>query len=350
MLRYLLAMTLGTLLLVGGIFFAWPAEARPADGMISVENQRFEAVEIIVDGRELGDVRAESRRELPVSAGTHSVRVRTRDGRVVLAQTLRVRPHGAAELRIPPTQANLTVRNATGRDGRLVVEGMDRGSLQPGAERTVVLDPGTVSVQLRDGQFVLDSARLTVRAGERPSWRAAAPTVADLEVRNPLPVPVRVRVDERPTVSLEPGERQIFRGLSPGLTSVVVSERSGRVLVRDEVRVDPYDGGNFVVPPPSEGAIRLVNLGAGTVDVYAGGRRVASIAPRGEEEVMVPLGEVELTLRDRSRDLVLRTTVRVEPFEEVTLRCDLRRYYVTQEHRLVAELEELIAALRRLAS
>ena len=55
-------------------------------------------------------------------------------------------------------------------------------------------------------------------------------------------------------------------------------------------------------------------------------------------------------LRDRSRDLVLRTTVRVEPFEEVTLRCDLRRYYVTQEHRLVAELEELIAALRRLAS
>ncbi len=350
MLRYLLAMTLGTLLLLGGVFYAWPADARPPDSAILVENDRFEPVAINIDGRDMGEVRAESRRNIPVSPGAHSVRIRDRAGKVVLAESVRVRPHGTTQLLVPANEAKLTVRNATGREGRLFVAGVDRGMLAPGAQRSMDLAPGTVRAELREGSRVLDTARLTVRAGERPTWRAEAPALAELRVRNPLPVAVRVRVATRPSITLEPGERQTFRDLPPGVTQLVVTERNGHVIAREEVRVDAFDGASFVVPPPSEGAVRLVNLGSSAVEVYVDGRRIASVGSRDEREIFVPLGQVELTLRDRQRDRVIRTTVDVQAFEEVTLRCDLARHYVTQEHRLVAELEELLAALQRLAS
>ncbi len=350
MLRHLLAMIIGSLLLIGTVGYAWPADARPASGTITLDNQRFGVVQLSVDGRELGDIPPESRRDFMVPAGDHSVRVRSRDGQAVLAQTVRVRPHGAVQVLVAAREGQLTVRNATGRSGRLLVDGMDRGGLDAGQVRVLLLDPGAVSVQIRQADRVLDSARLSLRPGERETWAAQAPATAELRLRNPLPVPVDVQVEGRQSIRLAQGETQVLRSVAAGLTQVVVRAPNGRVIATERVNVDPYDGGLFLAPLPSEGAVRLVNLGAARVEVYAGDRRVASIEGRGEQVVFLPLGTVQLTLRERSRNIVLRTAVDVEPFEQVTLRCDMQQHFVTQERALVAELEDLIAALRRLAS
>ena len=87
-----------------------------------------------------------------------------------------------------------------------------------------------------------------------------------------------------------------------------------------------------------------------TVDVYAQDRRIASVSGFDNALIELPLGTVELTLRDRARDIVLRTAVDVEPFDAVTLRCDLQRHMLTVERDLIAEVDAFIEALRRLAS
>ena len=350
MLRHLLAMILGTLLLIGVVGYAWPAQARPADGTVTLDNQRFGVVVLSVDGRQLGEIAPESHKDFRVPAGNHAVRVRTKTGEPVLAQSVVVRPNSAVQLMVVPDKGKLTVRNQTGRDGRLLINGMDRGGLAPGQARVLVLEPGTVSVQIRQAERVLDSARLSLRAGDRKSWSAVAPSTAELRVRNPLPVAVRVRVDDRSPVSIAPGDTRMLRDQPTGSASVVVTLPDGRVLSREQVRIDPFDGGNFMVPLPSEGAVRLVNLGSGTVDVYAEGRRVASISGFDNALVEVPLGTIELTLRDRARNIVLRTAVDVEPFDAVTVRCDLQRHMLTVERDLIAEVDAFIEALRRLAS
>jgi len=350
MLRHLIAMALGTLLLIGVVGYAWPAEARPADGTLTIDNQRSAFVGLTLDGRAMGEVSPDSQRSLRVQAGEHSLRVRDRDGQMVLAQTVRVRPDGQARVVVAPNLGQLTVRNATGRDGRLLVNGQDRGSMLAGQERVLRLESGTISVQIRQPERVLDSLRSNLRAGERKSWTALAPTTAELRVRNPLPVTVRVRVADREPVRLEPGESRVLRNQPVGPSQVVVTGPDGLVLTREQVRIDPFDGGSLMVPLPTQGAVRLVNLGSGTVDVYADGRRIASISAFDNELLQVPLGMAELTLRDRERNIMLRTAVEVQPFEAVTLRCDLQQHFLTQERELVAELDAFIEALRRLAS
>ncbi len=350
MLRHLIAMILGSLLLIGVVGYAWPADARPADGTLTLDNQRFGVVVLSVDGRQLGEIPPEGRRDFRLPAGDHAVRVRSKDGEPVLAQSVVVRPNGVVQLVVAPDQGKLTVRNETGRDGRLLVNGLDRGGLAPGQVRVLLLEPGAVSVQIRDAQRTLDSARLSLRPGERETWSARAPTLAELQLHNPLPVAVRVRVDNREPITLAPGERRMLRNQPVGPAQVVVSGPDGRVLSREQVRIDPYDGGSFRIPLPTSGAVRLVNLGSGTVDVYAQDRRIASVSGFDNALIELPLGTVELTLRDRARNIVLRTAVDVEPFDAVTLRCDLQRHLLTVERDLIAEVDAFIEALRRLAS
>jgi hypothetical protein len=350
MLRQLLSMVLGTLLLIGTVVYAWAADARPADGTLSIDNQRFSALVLSVDGRVLGDLPPESRRDFPVPPGDHAVRVKTKQGRVVLAQGVVVRPNGAVHLLVAADQGKLTVRNLTGRDGRLVINGADRGTMLAGQTRVIALDPGPIGVQLRQGTMVLDSLRTDLRPGERESFTARAPTTADLRVRNPLPVRVRVRVDGRAAVELAPGEERTLRGQPAGSSQLVVTGPEGVVISREQVRIDPYDGGRFMVPVPSQGALRIVNLSTSTLEVIANGRRVATLTGLDNTLVELPLGEVELVLRDRARNVTIRTSVDVEPFQAITMRCDLPRSFVSQESRLVAEVEAFIEALRSLAS
>jgi hypothetical protein len=188
-----------------------------------------------------------------------------------------------------------------------------------------------------------------LRPGEESAWNALAPTMADLELRNPLPVTVSVQVDGRPELFMAPGAREVLR-VRPGPTEVLVAQAGGRFLGREVVVVDAWDGGRFLAPVPREGFVRVINLGRDSLDVYADGRRVAFVPPRSEAELSLPVGFVDLTLRDRARDLTLRTRVEVKPFEELSLRCDLPRRDVSRSSRLVAEVQDVIAILRRLAA
>jgi hypothetical protein len=350
MLRHLIAMILGTLLLIGALGYAWPADARPADGTLVIDNQRFAPVGVSLDGRGLGEVAPDSRRSFRVPAGEHALRIKDRDGQPLMARTVTVLPHGEVLLAVAPTVGELTVRNLTGRDGRLVVDGLDRGPLLAGQERVLRLEAGTVSVQLRQQERVLDSLRAHLRPGERKAWVAQAPATAELRVRNPLPVTIKLRVGSREPVSMEPGEARTLRNQATGPADLVVIGPDGRVLSRDQVRIDPFDGASFMVPVPTAGAVRLVNLGRGTVDVYANGRRIDSISAFDNALIEVPLGTVELSLRDRARGIVLRTGLEIDPFDAITVRCDLPGHLLTVEQRLVAEVDAFIEALRRLAS
>jgi hypothetical protein len=350
MLRHLIAMIFGTLLLIGAVGYAWPAQARPADGTITIDNDRFAPVGVTLDGRGMGEIAPDSRRSFRVPAGEHALRVKDRDGQPLLARTVIVRPDSEIRLAVAPTVGELTVRNLTGRDGRLVIDGVDRGPMLAGQQRVLRLEAGTVSVQIRQRDRVLDSLRSNLRPGERKSWTAQAPATAELRVRNPLPVTIKLRVDGRDPVSIAPGQTRVLHNQTPGDTRLVVTGPDGRVLSREQVRIDPFDGASFLVPLPTVGAVRLVNLGSGTVDVYANGRRIDSISAFDNKLIEVPMGAVELSLRDRARGIVLRTGLEIDPFDAITVRCDLPRHLLTVEQALVAEVDAFIEALQRLAS
>ncbi len=350
MLRQLIAMLIGTLLLIIGAVYCWPAQARSAEGVLVVDNQRIATVVISVDGRRLGQLPPEGEARFRLPAGEHSLRASLLEGGPVLHRTVRVRPHQESSLVVPAFEGRLVVRNQTGRSGRLRLDGRDRGPLSSGAERVLVLDPGVVSVQLVQADRVLMSQRATVRSGQRALLEARAPSVADLRLRNPLPIPVIVQVEGREARRLGVGESLVLQGMSTGPARIEVRQLNGRAVARGTVQVDPFDGAAFVVPLPQQGPMRLVNLGNRSVDLYVDGRRVGSCAPRQQTEIMLAIGERELVLRDRGGDRLLRTSVQVEPFEAVTLRCDLQRHFLVQERELLAELEDLVVALRRLAS
>ena len=349
MLRQLFSLTLGALLLAVVSAWARTAEARPPDATLLLDNLRFVYVQVSVDGHDLGRVTAEGGASFRLRPGEHSLRVRDASGRMVVAQELWLHPTQTERVVVPPREGQLTVRNATGRDGRLLVDGLDRGLLLAGQARALVLEPGSVGVQIVQPGRVLDAARLSLSPGEKSAWNALAPTVADLLLSNPLPVAVSMRVEGLPELFLAPGAREVLR-VRPGPTEILVAQVGGRPLGREVVAVDPWDGGRFVAPLPREGFVRVVNLGRESVDIYADGRRLASVPPRGQCELTLPLGLQDLTLRERTRDLTLRTRVEVAPFEEVTLRCDLARHAVSLTSRLVAEVEDLLALLRRLAA
>ncbi len=349
MLRHLIAMVFGTLVLAAGLFCCWPAQAAGPYGKLAVDNARIAHVTVLADGRQLGRLGPESEGVFRLRAGEHELLAKLDDGRTALRERVRVAPGRQTRVVVPPYEGRLTVANQTGRPARLWLDKEDRGLLAAGAERSYVLDPGPCTVQLKEGARLLDSGSASVTRGGGSRYVAEAPRVADVRLRNVQPLKLKLEVGAQAAVTLDIGETRVLEGVAVGSVPVAVFDGRGRLLRSDVIEVLPYDGARYVVPAPENAPLRLVNLSSEPADVLSDGQRVAKMKGGQQLTLMLPLGERELTMKHRSSGKLVRTTVEVEPFEQVTLRFDARRHYVTQDEKLLTALEELLAALKRLA-
>jgi hypothetical protein len=202
-------------------------------------NARLVPVDVVIDGRRMGGLAPESSGRFVVEPGWHAVFVYVTGGAPALSTDLRLSPREEERLTVPAWEGRLEVRNATGLGGQVIVDGVDRGWLLPGASRTLVLDPGTVQVVLADGRMVLDTGRAAVRSGVRAVFVADAPREGMVRLVNLGERRVEVIVDGRRLAVQTAGEADRL-SLAVGSHDVVVRDLySGRVL-RTRLVVEPW--------------------------------------------------------------------------------------------------------------
>lgn len=315
-----------------GVAWAWAAPA----ASLQIRNDRLIAATLVVDGRSVGQIPAESSRDFSLEPGSRSVRLYVDRGQPVVKETLVLHPGEREALRVPPWEGRLEVRNRTGRDGRLFLDGQDQGPLLAGAERRLVREPGTVLVELRDGVRLLDEGRSSVQPGLLTVFVAEQAPVAELLVSNPLPIPVLVGLGDRAPLVLQPGERRRVEGLAPGTLRVDIERLDGREIRSLSLRLEPWEPTVLQVPVPGDGLLRLVNRGETPVEVLLDGRVLAYLGAGRDQTLGLPTGRQRLVLREVRTGRVLGAEVLVEPFDTASLRFDLARHSLEVNGALVS--------------
>ena len=303
-------------------------------GHFIVDNDRFITVYAYVDGRRLGTVEPEETQAFAVPTGYHRLEVRCAKGSSLFRDEELVRPREVVRAEIDAWEGKLIVENETPFGGTLYIDGQDKGWLASGDERVLVLAPGTVDVTLRGQGMVLDSETARIRTGQRTFVDAEEPAFAELDLVNPLPVAVEVRVEGSGTIRLPPGARRTLHGVEVDEVDVEIRLAStGRLIERCDVKVSPYTGGELRVPVPKEAPLALHNTGSRTLKVFIDGRFVATLSAYADRVVEVDVGWARLEIRDDRGRTLEEQRIEIDPYDNRDLRVGARSSSARAEYR-----------------
>jgi len=279
-----------------------------------VDNDRFSSVEVRVDGRLIGTVGPEDREAFSVAIGGRDV-VITSGSQVVLSRSSMFRPYETIEADVPAYEGRLTVTNSTGFSGRLYVDGVDRGAITAGDQRSLILPPCSgARVEIRGPNYTLATKTVGLISGKTTRFNATAPTFSDVSIRNPLTVPVKVTVGQRGSITVMPGRKATLSNVPVGDSVVTMRLESGRIIETARVEVRPYAGGRIVIEGPSSAAVSVHNIGRADARLWIDGSLVERIDAYGDELVDLSVGSHRVLVRDASGATLLNQTFTVTPF------------------------------------
>lgn len=280
----------------------------------TVDNDRLSAVQVYVDGALVGTVAPETSERFRLDVGSHSLVVRAGD-QVLFTRSVLARAGQGFEADIPAYEGRLTVVNSTGLDGRLYIDGVDRGALAAGAERTLVLPPSQgARVELRSERYVLDVGSARVLSGADTRYVADAPPIAEVRIKNPLTVPVRVTLGELPPVTVAAGDTITVDAVAVGAVPVTVRLTSGRVIETASVSVRPYKGGRIVIEGPARAAVAVHNVGSQSARIWIDGNLLASVDGYGDQVHELGVGPHQVVVRDARGNTLVNQTLVVTAF------------------------------------
>jgi len=290
---------------------------RPGDrqlAQLAVDNDRFSSVEVRIDGRLVGTVGPSDREMFSVAHGGQDI-VITSGAQVVYSRSTLFRRGETIEADIPAYEGKLAVTNSTGFSGRLYVDGVDRGAIEAGTQRTLILPPCSgARVEIRGPNYTLDSKTVSLISGKTTRFNASAPTLADVSIRNPLTVAVTVTVGQRGSITVMPGRKVTLSKVPVGDAVVTVRLESGRIIETARVDVRPYAGGRIVIEGPSAAAVAVHNIGRADARVWIDGSLVSRVDAYGDELLDLPVGDHRVIVRDASGDTLLNQSFTVTPF------------------------------------
>lgn len=150
----------------------------PPQGSLMVKNDSGEAVDVLVDGRSVGQVAAGAQGAMvPVPAGRIKVGIEGSESRRLREYTLEIEPGVAVHLPVRAEVTRLTIANRTQRPLQIFVSDALVGTVAPGADlESGDLSPGRVHLRAED-----EAGRVThretreVRAGDRGTWVLVEP-------------------------------------------------------------------------------------------------------------------------------------------------------------------------------
>ncbi len=305
-----------------------PAEARSRynrdgdRGVVEVQNRAGVTLTVSVEG---GGTRTLSPGEIECfSAPEGRVDVRASYGMYgtsfsLFNKEVRVYDHRVTHVdATAPRSAKVRLINETGVEAEFFADGREIAELDAGASRIVSLPLGAVELTAYARGQRLESESVFLRAFSESVLVAEAPRFADLVVDNPLPIAVEVSVG-RAEQRIAAGGRAVFQRVAVGFVEVSTERIGGQLLDRQRVSVRPFSGARMQVDAPETGLVQLQSRDDDVIRVFADGRILATLAPRQELTLLLPLGEVLLEMRTLDGRLVERSFVRVAPYAAAEL-------------------------------
>jgi len=163
---------------------------------------------------------------------------------------------------LAPMVGSVAVSNPSRRAATLWIDGRSSGRVPAGGRLLVEgVTPGTLSLQLRQGNRVLAAMTARLVAGQRLVWDGhPAPVVSPppvvsgaLELRNGSGHALTVAIDERELGRLRPSERRTFAGLPLGRVDLLIT--SPRHTWVESVVVRPNAPAQLTLRPPAQAPI-----------------------------------------------------------------------------------------------
>lgn len=266
----------------------WAIGPRPA--ALVVHNGWDVPAIVVLDGRRIGRIDPQSAGRFDgLIAGKHTLRAERAGGLPQVAQV--VLPEGAAtEWRvIADAPATLRIVNRNAVPVRLRVAGVDRGRLQPGAERVFDgLRPGKLQVEATAESGAADVDTLELAPGAVVVWMARLPDQAALTVVNRAGVDVVVDLGARRLGPVPAGSSRTFAELPPGRHVVRASRPGGPVVAEGSVSLTTGAVTSWLVAEAPRARFRVRNEGADRVLVSLDGHRLGPV-PAGGEVVFADL-------------------------------------------------------------
>jgi hypothetical protein len=296
---------------------ATPMSARPlaaAAGEVVVENTASSTVRVMVDGKTVGALPAGKTGTYKVEPGSHEVVVAMGafgESFPLQTRSVQVRAGVPATLTaVEPTVAPVQVRNHTGRDAILYVNGVAGSPLADGEQRILGLPLGEATVELRrPGGRLLDRETVVSTAFVAPTLVATLDYGA-LRVHTPHDDALALRVagENHP---IAPGQELLIDALPIGATEVDLLLPSGLVYGQERLRVGAGKAETLRMSAPIDKALTLVSRLSERGEVFIDGVRHSVIEAGQRAQLDLAPGSHRVVVRDEAGEAVFMDRVEV---------------------------------------
>lgn len=246
-----------------------PVAAPPPLADLTVDNPSRRAVTVRVDGRDLGRIfPGEARVFRDLSAGERDVVAATDVAGLAATARLTLAPGDDNAWTVALSGARLEVLNDTDEPVELRLDGVRRGTLEPGERWASDAEPPGVRVATARGLTTRRpfEANLELSTAAPTEWRLNT-AGATLRVRNATGEALAVTVAGREAVALGDGAQALVEGLEAGaVRATAVGERTGMVYAY-EARLGPGQRAEWTARPVRP-TVRVVNESGTTQLVY----------------------------------------------------------------------------------
>lgn len=227
-----------------------------------------------------------------------------------------MRPDRPATLVLPRlTTARVQISNRTGRNAMLFVNGQPAGEMRPDEVRILERPLGPVDLSLKVGNEEAGRSHLELQAFVEHRFSVERPTVADIVVVNPFPMPIELVCDRGLVRTLPAFGRVVYEDLPVGSFHLTARRISDEYIDDAVIPVQPYMQSQWKVDPPTTGLVALDNSHWNTTRIYVDGKSTTSLGADQDRNLLLGLGWHQVTVRD-SQGRVLRSDwVEVEAFD-----------------------------------
>lgn len=307
-------------LLYASSAFAWV----PATGRVVVVNNSGVDLKVKLPDRSSETLPAGRRLIVDLPAGDAVIKASYRQFQLpVLLERNRVNVIAGSLTTVvldPEDDARVWVTNATAVEADVLVGGMFRAHLLPGAATVVATTPGVQTLALvAAGGRTLATTRMDLRPYAEPTWTVDRVATASLVVTNPLPIPVRVVAEGRASRVVDAGQRVVFDDLPLGGVRLTATRLSGEAVDDDVFTLRWGEPTAWRIDPPRTGLVIIDSDHGRPTSVSLDGWNMGAITPWGETRVELPLGWVRLVVTDDRGMRVEDDWVEVRPFEVVRM-------------------------------
>jgi hypothetical protein len=303
-LRLFLSLCLGLL--------AGPALAS-ARATLTIDNQRNDRVEVLVDRAELGDVRGGSTRSFRVKSGRHEVQIIDRNGRVLKQASMNLTRERTSRISLEQAMGRLVLDNPTGADLDIRIDGRSLGTLSAGSSRSFSLREGSHRVQasfeVLGRDIDIEDLNIDLRENGRREIRLKAPSLGLVRVENRTGRAGTLYVDGERQHMLDPGQVTVLE-LPVGTARLSLKVRQ-RELDSARVEVRPFKA-SFFEPELRTGELRINNPLRVAVRVEVDGSQSVAIAPHSSRVFDDLLeGRVSVLIEDHHGLVIERTSMEI---------------------------------------